>query len=416
MSEQERESQSSKEPSSITGSVASARRRSVKVASEFVSSTTRRVASTRRRAAGILTRAEKISVRRRLIIVALSVILGAAAVSAIANYFAAAHTAEEAVEDYMHNMEYGNYLQTIDRSAYGHEDYLFLKNSMYRAAQDRVQEFHIDRIETWGERARAQVTAVVDGQEQQVGIDLVLEHHGGLLDDSWRLASAPQTMVKYSSNVNIDRLLVNGQMLKAAKSSTDKNTDPAQLNVALLPGKFTIDLPEDSYYTVVGGAVQTEVPLVKTPLADQTIKVRPSERMWSETDTAITEWTDECLLSRSLETPHCPSSAKYNHNGIAKQVSAARVGSTASPSTGAHKIDDVEWTLVDRPALWLLQDAQSGNSWHASKYKPATFLLTYTMDGKQMREEIQVNIDATVVSSGSVADISVGMEKKTASK
>ena len=338
-----------------------------------------------RRAAGILTYSETRSVKRRLWWALAVVVILSILVATIGNYISTVRTPTEAIEKHFNNLRDGRYFRAMDRSAYGDDSVVFLKNSIYRQSPGRVESYSIEEIQESDNTATAQVKVKADGKEQLVHLNVVKDHKTGIFNDAWHLAEPGQKLLSVENSFPLDEISINGYPVDLPDTGAFSPEESSYWKVALLPGKFEFGMPKDSYYSVVGGSYSVGVGFNQDSLKPLQYKLRPSYRMWSETDQEIDKWVQKCMNSRSLSPEGCP----------------------ASKTPAEKNITEVEWNLISRPVMYLEQDSQKGDTWHASKYKPAEFTVTYEKNGKKITEKISTPIDATVVSSGKSASIEV---------
>lgn len=374
------------------------------------------IQSTTTRAAGILTRSEKILVRRRMGLIAIAVVALAALVASLGNYIFLAHSPREAADNYLSRLQSGNYFMAVDASAYSNQSAVFLKNSMYRAAQGRVQEYSITSVDQQGDRAVAQAELTIEGQKERVEIPLVQDHRSGVFNDVWRLDYTSQVNQKISSTIDLDSVELNGYQLKMRNTVTD-GEHAFHWDMPLLPGEYILDFPKDSYYAMAGGAKTISLGFRQTELAPVDIRVRPSARMWQETDAAIEAWVQTCESAHTLAPSGCPASQVYDSSGRPLDDSSAEATPSASVSSSPsaarpRKIEDVKWELQDRPPLVLTQNENQPSLWEANQNDPAVFRLTYTVDGKPQSETVEAYIHANITSTGDTASISAGLDDR----
>lgn len=343
------------------------------------------------RATGILTRRDQKTVRRRLSITAVVVAILAVTVASVGNYLSVPHTPEDTVNRYFTALEEGNYLVGIDRSAYSFTS-TYLTDSVYRRAEGRVQDHRVLATSISGQQATAEVAVTVDGKEQVLTLPLHLAHKTGPYNDTWVLDVPAHTNFSLVAPVALARVTVNGAPLDLPATRRADDDAGYRWSLPLLPGIYTLDLPADSYYSLVGGehTLVSALPTLEQEEQGLELTLRPSPRMWQETDSLIESWLERCENSRRLRSTGCPASARHGED------------STAT-------IKDVRWNLVSRPSLALIQDSRTPNIWRASKHAPATFEVTYLADGKAQRETVAFYISAQVISDGNQADISVGV-------
>ncbi|WP_237243019.1 hypothetical protein [Rothia nasimurium] len=345
------------------------------------------------RAAGVLTRKDARTVRVRLILTTVFVTLLAVLVAAVGNYLSLTHIPEDSVDRYMSALERGDYIAGIDRGAYSDFTYTYLTNSIYRAAQGRVENYTITGTskDATGQ-VTASVLATVAGQDHQLTLPLTQVPRTGPFNDSWQLATPAQSYLTLTAPVALAGVQVNGQSLDLPVTRRTETEAGYQWVIPILPGTYEFTLPSSSYYTLNHADHVITAPLPGQGPATQelTLDVRPSPRMWNETNNLITSWLERCESARRLDVAGCPTSLLYGED------------STAT-------ISNVSWELTDRPAFYLVPDRTDPRIWRASRYRQATFEVTYLADGKAQREIIPFYINAEVVSDGAQASISVGL-------
>ncbi|MFW0183840.1 hypothetical protein ACN082_10125 [Rothia sp. CCM 9417] len=350
------------------------------------------------RAAGILTRRDARSIKIRLTLTALFVSVLALVIASVGNYYSLPHSPEEAAEQYIQALQRGDYIDGLDEEAYRSFTYTYLTNTIYSSAQGRVESYTIlSSAPEPDDHAEVTVRALANGQEHDFVLPFVLEPRSGPFNDTWKLATSAQNYLQLTTPVDLSEITVNGHSLSLPKTRRLRVDGGYSWLVPLLPGAYTVSLPSTSYYVLspVERTVTSPLPDGSNEISPLNLEVRPSPRMWRETDELIDSWLSRCESSRRLDVVGCPTSAIYGND------------STVT-------ISDVQWKLVSRPAFYLVQDTAKPSLWHASEHEQAVMDLTYLADGKAQREIITFTIDAEVVSDGNHADISVGLgDKKT---
>lgn len=352
------------------------------------------------RAAGILTRQDAQSVRTRLSLTALLVTVLALLITSVGNYYSLPHSPEEAADRFMGALQQGDYVKGLDEEAYSSFAHAYLTNTIYSSAENRVESYTVlgSTPGTDGQ-VNVAVRATIDGQDHELSLPFVMEPRTGLFNDTWKLAASTQNYLKVTSPVELTDIAVNHHTLELPVTRRTSSETGYAWVFPLLPGTYTVSLPETSYYVLSPAeyTVVSPLPGEGQVTAHLTLDIRPSPRMWRETDELIDSWLKRCESSRRLDTPGCPTSALHKKD------------STAT-------VSDVRWELISRPAFYLVQDPSDPTRWHASHYEQASMQLTYLADGKAQREIIKFTIDADVVSKGNQADISVGLGNKKTSK
>ncbi|MDY6052309.1 MAG: hypothetical protein SPI83_07915 [Rothia sp. (in: high G+C Gram-positive bacteria)] len=345
------------------------------------------------RAAGILTRKDVQIVRVRLILTTLFVTFLAMLVAAVGNYFSLTRTPEGSVEHYMSALERGDYVAGIDSDAYSNFDYTYLTNSIYRSAPGRVEKYTVTgATEGPDGQAHASVLATIDGQDHEMILPLSKVHRTGPFNDTWDLATPAQSYLTLTAPVALAGVQVNDQSLSLPVTRRTETEAGYQWIIPTLPGTYNFTLPASSYYTLshTDHTVTAPLPGSADNHQELTLQVRPSPRMWNETNNFITSWLERCESARRLDVAGCPTSTLHG-----------------SESTAT--VSNVVWKLTDRPAFYLVPDRTDPRVWRASRYRQATFEVTYLAGGKAQREVIPFYINAEVVSDGNQATINVGL-------
>lgn len=374
-----------------------------------------------RKPTGILSRAEKVMVRRRLALVAISLSTLAAVLAGFTNYAIVDSTPTRAVNTYMGALESGNYLRALGRSVYQDSSNVYLKNSMYRSGDGRVEDYRIISVEERGDKATALVEVIFGGQQKEVEIGLHRVTKTGIFNDVWELDREPQIYGMITAPLALDAVTINGRKLRlGAGTATENNGSGARWTMPLLPGNYTIDLPQDSYYTLAQELAVFSVPLKDPHNLGVDLALRPSTRMWQETNDAINSWLETCTSSRSLAPRDCPASTLFEDDGTPlteEEEHRATPTPTSRPSAYSYRVkivevSDVEWELIETPNLALEQVEGDFSRWQANPATSATYRLTYAVDGKKYQEIIPFSIRAEVESTGSQASIDVGLMKQ----
>ncbi|GAA1742348.1 hypothetical protein HF984_07830 [Rothia terrae] len=365
--------------------------------------------------AGILSVKDKVVVRNRLLIVAVALALVGAIVAGVANYITTNRTPEEAVDSYLGAVERGSYFSAVDRAAFSRDNFVYIKSSAYRVAEHRVQEHRITKVtHSDADHAQAYLEVKVDGKWSSAVLPLKQTHKKGIFNDAWVLDQPAEVNQEVTAQFPVDELTVNGKTTGFGASKTTRNDDAGSAwDLVLLPGAYSIDTPQDSYYRIQDAPREVIIPLGAVEAPQVSLTFKPSPRMWSETNEKISEQLAKCASSRSLAPEGCPASTKYDDAGIPlSEKPADNQSAKSSPDASSKaRIADVRWKLVDRPALVLEQSDEGPTSWASSRYEPAVFELTYTANGKAQRETIEFEIDAQVKSTGKNADITVSFNQ-----
>lgn len=367
-------------------------------------------------ATGIISRAERKLVRRRLAQVAVALTFLGALIAGLGNYLTLDSTPERAVNSYLRSLQHGNYLNGVDRSVYRDPSTVLLKNSMYRAATDRIEDYEVLGVQESGSTAQAAVRIRINGQDSRVDLPLKRVPQSGIFNDSWRPDFAHQTYESLGSQVPLDSVAVNGIKLSlGGEPRVDDSVEHTSWNIPLLPGTYEFSMPDDSYYALTTGPQKVTVGIMQKETNPVELKVRPSPKMVEETEQSIQSWINLCTQSRSLNPADCPSSLKYSQDGMKVDPSAPASASTSptspvsSASEGA-RIRNVQWKLISRPTL-SLKPGKDASHWVASQHAPAVFQVSYTVDDEEQVEKVSVNIQAEVVSTGDRAEISAQMQE-----
>lgn len=370
---------------------------------------------------GFISRAEKIMVRRRLTIVAIFLSILAAVLAGITNYAMVDSTPRRAVDSYMSALQGGHYLRALGRSVYRDDTAVLLKDSMYRAGEGRVENYEIKSLDEKENTATATVDAVVSGAHKTVTLKLHKVVRTGIFNDLWELDTEPQITEHVTAPLALDSVLVNGKKLRLGEGTTvADNNAAAAWNIPLLPGDYQLALSENSYYTFASDDPQITVSLNDAHDANLNLKLRPSPRMWNETNDAINSWLETCTNSRSVAPRGCPVSSMFKDDGtpVAPTANASATSTpSATPSADIYqvkhaKVTDVKWELIQAPLLALEHSDGDFSTWTANDQAKATYRLTYTVDDTQYTETIPFTIDAEVHSTGDSAHISAGLKSQ----
>lgn len=333
------------------------------------------------------------TVRVRLTLTTIFVSLVSALVAAVGNYLSLTHTPEASVDRYMSALERGDYITGIDREAYSNFNYTYLTNSIYRAAQGRPENYTITGTERGANgQVTANLLATIDGQEQGLTLPLSQVARTGPYNDSWQLAIPAQSYLTLTAPVALAGVQVNGEPLNLPATRRTETETGYQWTIPTLPGTYKFTLPGNSYYTLkhANHTISAALPGQGQASQELTLDLRPSPRMWKETNNLISSWLERCESARRLDVDGCPQSA-------------------LEEKKPALSVSNVVWKLKSRPAFYLISDPDQPGAWKAAEPAPAQFEVTYMADGQAQRETISFYIKARVVSDGSQIDIRVGL-------
>lgn len=331
---------------------------------------------------------------------------------------------EEPVEDWLQAMVDGRSRQALALfgDPTGRTGAKSMPNAAYRHAGGRIESWEIVDVRSDGDRA--QVTASVRWPEGQLpeGAAQGEEHtwsvhrvkRTGPLNDSWELDRIEAGTLTVAAP-GIRDITVNGESMEL---------DPTDRSVAdggggewvweAMPGRFAVDLPEGDDYILAEPIEPAEVMLGDPQPQRAVVRLEPSPALWAEVDDDISRRVSSCMAASSVSPEGCPVSRRWAEGGVPRADAAEEAeievpeDGLEDPETGTE-VSEVEWELIDRPALWLVPDDSTDSplDWVASDHSEARARLSYLEDGRRVEEIVSFGVAADVSSDGRDAEIDV---------
>lgn len=357
-----------------------------------------------------------------LIVVVVVVTIG----GTLINWFTVDRDPQDPVEDWLDSMVDGRSRQALAlfTGSPGDTGADAMPNAAYRQATGRISDWQIVGVERDGDTAR--VTARVWWPEEEVpeGATQGEEHtwdvhrvgRTGPVNDFWDM-DEPDAAILTVQAPGLAQISINGH---------DMSLDPTDRVVAAgdggawrweaMPGRFRVDLPQDSHYRLQQGPASALVRLGDTQDQEVRLEITPSAQLWQQVDERIAQTVESCMSSSSLSPAGCPVSGRWAEGGVPR-VGADEEAEIVVPADGlgepeaGAEVADVAWELESRPALWLVpdQDTQSALDWTSSDHRQARARLSYTEDGRRVEEIVGFPIRTAVTSDGRTAEIEVDL-------
>lgn len=343
---------------------------------------------------------------------------------------------QDPVADWLQSMVSGQSRQGLASSSigFGYAGASALPNRTYRAATGRIDRWEIVDVQTSGDTA--EVTAQVwwpDGevpegstQGEEHTWSVVKERRTGPFNDHWVMHDHEAAELSVSAP-GVNSITINGvnQRLNPRDRTVAQGSGGVWTWEAM-PGQFEIGLPDDGDYVLATDLDPLTVALNSRESEESSeshavaIDLEPSPNLWTEVDEAIAERIEDCMSQTSVAPTDCPVSQRWADGNVPRAeatATATLTGATAtptalaSPSLGAT-IEDVEWELESRPALWLIPDDDTGSplDWQASEHTTAQARLTYLEDGRRVEETIEFPVHVSVTSDGTHAEINISLD------
>lgn len=343
------------------------------------------------------------------------------------NWYTVDRDPQDPVEDWLDSMVDGRSRQALAlfSDPTGATGARAMPNAAYRQAAGRISHWEIVGVERDGGTAR--VTAQVwwpegeapegaaQGERHTWGVHRV--GRTGPVNDTWHMDD-PEAAVLTVQAPGLARISINGEDL--GLEPTDRSAavgDGGAWRWEAMPGRFRVDLPQESHYRSPQGPAEALVRLGDAQDQEVSLEITPSARLWQLVDEQIAQGIETCMASTSISPADCPSSGRWAEGGVPR-AGAEDEAEIAVPAAGLDdarpgaEIADVAWELVSRPALWLVpqQDTPSALDWVASDHQQAQARLSYTEDGRRVEEIVRFPVRVAVTSDGEEAAIEVDLE------
>lgn len=352
-------------------------------------------------------------------------------IGVVVNWTLVDRNPEDPVENWLDSMVDGRSRQGLATfsTGFGYSGADALPNRAYRAAQGRIERWEVTDVAVNGNTA--EISAKVWWAEGQVpegstqGEEhtwkVAKEHRTGPFNDAWVMQDHEAATLSVRAP-GVAEIAINGETERlnprdrAAADGTGGVWD-----WEAMPGRFTVDLPEDSDYVLSDPVQPVTVDLNDPGPHEVSVAVEPSPNLWEEVDGQIRAEIEECMGSNSVAPEGCPSSKRWAEGNVPDAQAPESPMATPSgggkptpleaPKRGAD-IKDVEWELVSRPALWLVPDEDSDSplDWKASEHRAAEAKLTYYEDGRRVEELIDFPVHVDVTSDGKAAETTVSLD------
>ncbi len=221
-----------------------------------------------------------------------------------------------------------------------------LTDEAYSKTNKRVDGFDIVSSSTTEDHATVVAELRQDGRKQRTTFSL-RKDNPDLMDDHWRMETAPMSQLSLRLDTWVPAVMVNGQEVKTGADPGSYSTP--ELTIPALPGEYVVELPASEKYleaekstalVQIGGSQQS---------GGASLSVQPSAELVKEVNAQADAYLAQCLKSTEASPANCPN--------------RMYAGSYARNFT---------WGLDAKPTFSLTKDA------YASKGKLAWRLRTET--------------------------------------
>lgn len=180
-----------------------------------------------------------------------------------------------------------------------------LTDEVYAKTNKRVDGFDIVSSSTTEDQATVVAELRQDGRKQRTTFSL-RKDNPDLLDDHWRMETAPLSDLSITLDTWVPVVLVNGQEVKTGLDSGSYATP--KLIIPALPGEYVVELPASEKY------LQAEKTTALMEIGDSqqsgeaSLAVQPSDELEKEVNAQAEAYLAECLKSTEAAPANCPNS------------------------------------------------------------------------------------------------------------
>jgi hypothetical protein len=264
---------------------------------------------------------------------------------------------DKAVNSYLQALQNGEASKAMALSDPGlaNDKRVLLTDEVYAKAGKRIDGFDIVSTTVSEDRATVVADLRQDGRKQQTTFNL-RKSNPELLDDHWKMESAPLRSLTITSDTPVKSVLVNGQELNVGLAGS--STGSSSVNLPALPGEYTVELPSsEKYLTAPKSTTLVDIGGAQAPTT-ATLKVAASDALKSEVMAQVDAHLAECVKSTDAQPANCP----FNNY------------SSARSSRNFH------WTLTTKPTFSLSNDPYGSSPWRLRTQTPGKATVSYERD------------------------------------
>jgi hypothetical protein len=291
------------------------------------------------------------------------------------------------VEAYLQALKNGDATTAMALSDPGlaNDQRVLLTDQVYSKANKRVDSFEIVSSKVSDDTAVVVAELHQDGRKTQTSFSL-RKANPELLDDHWKMESAPIGSVSVSTNSPVNTVLVNGQEINIGSRS-------AGLNLPALPGEYVVELPSSQkYLTAAKSTVLVPLDLQTTPTLS--LEVEASEALKAEAMAQVDAHLAECLKSTEGQPTDCPfsmySSSSHARNFHWSMPSKPSFSLTRDPYSGSDFALRLSTVTSGKATVSYEEDNSYG--FGSPEWKPATDTMSFSLDATVTLENGEVKI------------------------
>ena len=258
--------------------------------------------------------------KRRTVKIVLSAVLAVAVLlagSAITlNIIRGANGADVPVRGYLEaltNGEAGKAMSIADPGL-ANDQRILLTDEVYSKTNKRIDGFDIISSSTAEDHATVVAELRQDGRKQRMSYSL-RKDNPDLLNDHWRMESAPISDLSVSLDTWVPAVLINGQEVKTGVDSGSYSR--SELRIPALPGEYVVELRGSETYLEAEKSTAL-LKLGESQQAGAALSVEASDELVNEVNAQAEAYLAQCLKSTEAAPADCPNStyagSSYSRN------------------------------------------------------------------------------------------------------
>jgi hypothetical protein len=226
-----------------------------------------------------------------------------------------------------------------------------LTDEVYSKTNKRIDGFDIVSSSTTEDQATVVAELRQDGRKQRTTFSL-RKDNPDLLNDHWRMETAPISELSITLDTWVPAILVNGQEVKTGADSGSYST--SELKIPALPGEYIVELPASEKYL----QAEKSTALVKIGDSQQrgeaSLSIQPSDELEKEVNAQAEAYLAQCLKSTEASPANCPNSMYVG--------SYARNFTWALDAKPAFSLTKDTYSSKDSTLVWRLRTETSGKA------------------------------------------------------
>lgn len=246
--------------------------------------------------------------RKRITLVAIiggAVLLVVVAAAGVLGYLSSAvYTPKAQVESYLSALVDGEAEAAGEMFLPTDGTPVLFSDEIYRAATNRITEYEITNVETYGTRAGVTADVTQNGRRESIEFSMVKGGTVGLFFSDWRI---DQHFASWQFTVDLPAVLTGAQTVKVngVQVQLPEPDQYGSIVLPALPGDYVLSPPESTKYLSFGEDQKVSVAAAKYARAE--FSSEPTQAALDEVDALGQAYLDMCMQSTSAESGNCPN-------------------------------------------------------------------------------------------------------------